>query len=375
MNVHSRRAAWPLLAALLMLAAAGRAQEFIHLEFIGPLVSPIPPECSTWHELYPAYCTDHHQDGFEDNGDGELSPCDLIVLDGERLHIVWVGPTFYLVDPTGVESIWEPVGDYPGPVNPTCQDWLQTLPDYGFVAHVDGWDDNGDGVLGVCDYVVIAGRAWHIERIEVNIRTTPITTPMPDPQRSSAHTLIPDVTGVSMFTRPYGDGARFDTDAQLMGGMTTNATIFVELLNAGGLPVAGYPAVDIWLQTSMGGLVTCPQGAIADHDTDLLGRTEFTRPVAGGGWSQYPVELCEVWTPVGKLDGTFPGGEPNSNLRIFFNSPDINGDLFVNLTDVVLFANDYFGVYHYRSDFYWDGVINLSDVVLMSQSTGSHCPP
>ncbi len=59
---------------------------------------------------------------------------------------------------------------------------------------------------------------------------------------------------------------------------------------------------------------------------------------------------------------------------ININSPDINGDLVVNLSDVVEFARDYFGDDDYRSDFYWDGSVDLSDLVLMAQGIGASCP-
>ncbi|NNF08249.1 MAG: hypothetical protein HKN21_15910, partial [Candidatus Eisenbacteria bacterium] len=64
---------------------------------------PAPPDCSTWHELYPAYCANSHQDSYMDNGDGCLSACDEIVLDGVTYHITWVGPTYYMTcfDPAG----------------------------------------------------------------------------------------------------------------------------------------------------------------------------------------------------------------------------------------------------------------------------------
>jgi hypothetical protein len=44
-------------------------------------------------------------------------------------------------------------------------------------------------------------------------------------------------------------------------------------------------------------------------------------------------------------------------------SPDLTGDLLVNLADLVLFATDYLA-YNQRSDLQGDGVINLSDLSL-----------
>jgi len=44
------------------------------------------------------------------------------------------------------------------------------------------------------------------------------------------------------------------------------------------------------------------------------------------------------------------------------------------LTDVVLFSGIMFGDYDYAADFYWDGVVNLSDLVLLAQGVTADCP-
>ena len=68
---------------------------------------------------------------------------------------------------------------------------------------------------------------------------------------------------------------------------------------------------------------------------------------------------------------------PNQHLElqesVYFNSPDISGDLKVDLGDIQIFAGDFFGSYDYRSDFNGDGVVNLSDVGFMAQAMGSAC--
>lgn len=60
-------------------------------------------------------------------------------------------------------------------------------------------------------------------------------------------------------------------------------------------------------------------------------------------------------------------------LQLFINSPDINGDLRVNLTDNVWFARDLNGPYNYRSDFNYDGVIDSNDAAIMTQAVGLRC--
>jgi len=68
---------------------------------------------------------------------------------------------------------------------------------------------------------------------------------------------------------------------------------------------------------------------------------------------------------------------PNQHLElregVYFNSPDISGDLEVDLADVQLFAGDFLGSYKYRSDFNADGAVNLSDIGIMAQAIGSAC--
>ena len=46
---------------------------------------------------------------------------------------------------------------------------------------------------------------------------------------------------------------------------------------------------------------------------------------------------------------------------------DINNDGVVNLSDIGIFAQDYYGVYNPRSDLNGDGIINLSDLGILAQ--------
>lgn len=133
------------------------------------LTAGVPPDCSTWHEIYPAYCINHHQDGFEDNGDSLLSPCDIIVLDGVDWHVVWVGPTYWLnCDPTTPPAGYEPQDPWNGE-DPTGQTWHEVYPNFCENGLVESWLDNGDGVVSVCDFVVIGGVTCHIDEIGLNI--------------------------------------------------------------------------------------------------------------------------------------------------------------------------------------------------------------
>lgn len=149
-----------------------------HLELVPDpgktLTNGIPGDCSTWHEIWPAYCIDHHQAGYEDNGDSLISPCDVITLDtGERWHVVWVGPTYWIecfpgLPPSGYEPTEPGTGD-----DPTGEIWHEVYPNFCESSPVEGWQDNGDGVVSACDLVMIGGVWCHIVDIGLNIIVEP----------------------------------------------------------------------------------------------------------------------------------------------------------------------------------------------------------
>jgi hypothetical protein len=168
-----------------------------YMEYVPPAGAPgvfsvgsagpaITPTCTTWHELYPSFCVDHHQEGFGDNGDGVLSACDCILLDNMYLHVDWVGPTYVLVDvQTGGQSWWEPDQDpVHNPDQPVCETWHQVYPLFCGLGHVDDWfDENGDGTLSICDIIIIDGISYHIVDISLNIQ---VSDSVPTPNEKSS---------------------------------------------------------------------------------------------------------------------------------------------------------------------------------------------
>jgi len=159
------------LVALLAVTASGQ----ICLELGGsPVRYDIPDTGSPWHELFPNFCVMHNQTGYSDNGDGVVSECDAIFLDGLMYHIDWAGPTYYLYNTeTGDVKFLEPTSDDPG-ANPVGEIWHEVAPAYCTEWEIMGWDDNGNGVVDPCDIIVLAGDTlWHIEEVRLDITVSP----------------------------------------------------------------------------------------------------------------------------------------------------------------------------------------------------------
>jgi hypothetical protein len=195
-----------------------------------------------------------------------------------------------------------------------------------------------------------------IVTLTVLVAASLATADLPDPDLSTA-TIV--TSGGVLFVRPDGSGYAFD-QAHLGNGTVVDATIVLYLVNALGGPWPGYPAEDLWLETTGAGLVHPAGGTIADGPTDAAGQTRWLQPPNAGG--------CTV----GETVVVLVGGQPlnQAGLGLAFVSPDINGDLVVNLADLSLFAAGYTGTHDPCADLFYDGLINLSDLSLFSQSYG-----
>ena len=75
---------------------------------LDPEHDPGNPIGETWHQVYPNFCFEFPIEGWEDNGDGTLSPCDIIVSGGREYHLVDIRVNAIASEP-GVpvkESTW-----------------------------------------------------------------------------------------------------------------------------------------------------------------------------------------------------------------------------------------------------------------------------
>jgi hypothetical protein len=186
---------------------------------------------------------------------------------------------------------------------------------------------------------------------------------VPDLVESTA-AIAPEAVGASMFNTPNANGSPFT--AAFGGGGFVDATITLTLIDTEGLEIFLYPFEDLWLESSGGGLAFCSGGTVADASTDELGQTTWTNPLAAGGYS--PGETTVIMVA---------GAPLTTQLDITYNSADINGDLVVNLPDIVAFTQLLGGDYNthpkYAGDFNNDDQINLPDIVRMTGGIGTSC--
>jgi len=179
---------------------------------------------------------------------------------------------------------------------------------------------------------------------------------------------------VSILIAPDGSGMRFE-EARDFEGNLVDATIRVQVMGYdehGPLGVIyQYPAEDIWLQAAEDYSHGCgtPYVTIADGPTDEEGWTTFSQAPRGGGWTRGEMRVVI-------------GGESSSSspydipaLPLAFNSPDIDANGRVNLTDIAIFCADMEASdTPYRSDLVWDGVIDISDIAVFTSFVGATCP-
>lgn len=184
---------------------------------------------------------------------------------------------------------------------------------------------------------------------------------IPDLNQCSVSMAYSGPLTVSLLVVPDGDGNPF-TEAHDSDGMVADATITLIIRDGGGVPVVNFPHEDCWLESNDYGMVPCVGGTVADQATDVNGMTFWANPLFAGGHSQ---EVTFV---------LINGDRVLDSLNLVYNSPDINGDLVVNLSDVATFSGAYFSDYEFYGDYNGDGVINLTDVAIFTQHIGASCP-
>lgn len=165
-----------------------------------------------------------------------------------------------------------------------------------------------------------------------------------------------------LFNVPNGTGFAF-TQAQTLEVGQVNATITLNLRGINDDPIFSYPREDIWLEIDLDGMQHCPDGTIADSNTDANGETTWVNPLRAGGWTEGPTVVMIAGSPL-----------QSGDLNLGHISPDLDGNGVVSLPDLSDFAIGYYEEYSFRIDYHYDGIINLADLSLFAQYYGAACP-
>jgi len=157
--------------------------------------------------------------------------------------------------------------------------------------------------------------------------------------------------GVLLIT-PEGNGDNLEA---------TGMEIRLSIIDCNGDPVAGFPFNDLWLQPSSPN-VSFVTRFFAAANTNVDGETYWSGRIAGGGWMDT--------SGADRTRISLAGVEILPDLDLSFVSPDLNGDLKVDIVDVATFALDWNTGWTFRSDLTADGVINLADVGVLAAYLG-----
>ncbi len=162
-----------------------------------------------------------------------------------------------------------------------------------------------------------------ISVVLLSFSTAGATSGIPDLDNSSwSHGLI-DPAGILVC--PLGDGTDLGSALSISGGLV-DATITLTMLDSSNLPIANFPAEDMWIEVP--GMSPCIGGSIADSATDYSGVTTFSNPLLMGGIQNGDLEMF--------INGSVVNhGE---SVEHTFLSPDLSGDHQINLTDTVMFS-------------------------------------
>lgn len=190
-----------------------------------------------------------------------------------------------------------------------------------------------------------------------------------------AYRLYPDQFDTSQYTLPnsvciFPDGRTSLTSASL-GGLALQIDLLQKInWSDGQYYNYNWPMHGMLLGDASTNLILCgQQDAYLVHSASAFAFPSV--PIYGGGHSGVdqsgqPIASAVVhWAP---------DDCGVHSIAVAFNSPDITGDLIVDLSDTVLFSSDISNVYNYRSDFNYDGVVNMSDLVIYCSGLGAACP-
>jgi hypothetical protein len=155
---------------------------------------------------------------------------------------------------------------------------------------------------------------------------------------------------------------------------TIGATISIVVNDNSGSPIPGIPAADIWLVGCGDALILCGGGGAinADSATNSSGATTISGALAAGGCDSVGVMVVVQGAVIQDVDDLCN----DLCLAIVAPSPDITGDLLVDLVDLSEFAKSYQSPPHqylYCKDYDCKDGIDLVDFSLFAQHYLDDC--
>lgn len=199
---------------------------------------------------------------------------------------------------------------------------------------------------------VIAAALLSWQMMPANVGTA--NSGIVDPCSSTA-----DAIGCCLYVCPAGDGPEM---------AACGSIISIQAKDQTGAPIAGIPAADFWVEGCTGGMVLCggSGSSNADSASNDQGRTTMSGAIAAGG--------CDIGLNV-VIQGVVVKDQltnctTNKCLVYQISSPDINGDLIVDIIDLSLFAVGYTSPpkpYNICFDFNCDGSVDIIDFSIFAQ--------
>jgi hypothetical protein len=146
--------------------------------------------------------------------------------------------------------------------------------------------------------------------------------------------------------------------------------ISVTVKDNAGLPVPGILATDFWVIGWGDTLNLCGGGgsANADSASNSSGQTTMSGAIAAGGCDSGLQVVVQGVVLADPTDWSIP-----LCLPIIVHSPDISGDLLVDIVDFVLFTAAFTGTYNPCADYDCNALIDIVDFVLFTAHFNHLC--
>jgi hypothetical protein len=117
------------------------------------------PLNTDWHEIWPTFSTAWEMTSWVDlDGDGMLSVKDSVDFNGvsdQKYIVEWIGPTIIVDVDTYLEYMSFDKADMSDITDPVGTAWHEVYDTYSTTWIVISWTDDGDGILGAGDQLVL----------------------------------------------------------------------------------------------------------------------------------------------------------------------------------------------------------------------------